>query len=188
VDLRLILPKTFVEPSVIAGAPFFFLGGPIRGGGDWQHKMTLLLSDKTGGDCIIASPCRYTEEHPLWKYRMNGEEGKFPRQLDWERFYLNEAGIYRKRGCIIFWLGCESREHPHPGPEPYAMDTRGELGEWRGRMMHEVVAFVVGAEDGFSGLSQIQRNFTQALNYEFRIENSLEKTAQAAIERINLLY
>jgi hypothetical protein len=117
---------------------------------------------------------------------MEGQEDKFPRQLDWERFYLNEAGIHRRRGCIIFWLGCESKELPHPGPEPYGMDTRGELGEWRGRMMHESVALVIGAEDNFYGLSQIERNFTQALNSKIRISDSLEATADSAIERINL--
>ncbi len=184
--MRLILPKTFVKPEEIGGAPFFFLAGPIRGGGDWQHKMSLVLDEKTGGDCIIANPSRYTDTHPLWKYRMSGQEDKFARQLDWERFYLDEAGIYRKRGCIIFWLGCEDKEKPHPGPEPYAMDTRGELGEWRGRMRHESVALVIGGEEKFFGLSQIQRNFTQSLGLVFHIENTLEATADAAIARINL--
>lgn len=184
--MKLILPKTFVESERIGGAPFFFLAGPIRGGGDWQHKMALILDEKTGGDCIIANPCRYTDTHPLWKYRMGGQEDKFPRQLDWERFYLDEAGIHRRRGCIIFWLPCESTAEPHPGPEPYAMDTRGELGEWRGRMRHESVSLVVGGEEKFFGLSQIQRNFTQALSWVFHLEISLEATADAAIEKINL--
>ena len=112
---------------------------------------------------------------------MERPEGSFNRQLDWERFYLQFASLRRNRGCIIFWLGCESKESPHPGPEPYAMDTRGELGEWRWRMRTEGARVVIGAESGFLGLSQIQRNFTWALGYDFPIYKTIEETAKAAV-------
>ncbi|HEV8666723.1 MAG TPA: hypothetical protein VN665_02640 [Candidatus Paceibacterota bacterium] len=67
------------------------------------------------------------------------------------------------------------------------MDTRGELGEWRGRMMSHNpsktygINVVIGAEPDFLGLSQIQRNYSQALGYEFPIFHSMESTAHAAI-------
>lgn len=60
------------------------------------------------------------------------------------------------------------------------MDTRGELGEWRWRMKTENARVVVGAEPEFLGLSQIQRNFSATLGYDFPIYDSIEKTARAA--------
>jgi hypothetical protein len=165
--------------------PLFFLAGPVRGGGDWQLAMSLALEElcKGVGGCFIASPDRYEPTHPLWKYRADGMETRFPRQLNWERYYIERAAKYYNPGCLVFWLGCESKEKPHPGPEPYAMDTRGELGEWRGRMMHDKsISLVIGAEEGFFGLSQIQRNFSQALGYEFPIYPTIEKTAEAAVK------
>lgn len=179
--MRLILPKTLAN-SEATGMPLFFLAGPIRGGGDWQHQACLELQKRFSSEFCVASPCRYTEQHPLWQYRADGIETRFNRQLDWERHYLYKAALGSYQGCILFWLPCESRAQPHPGPEPYAMDTRGELGEWRGRMMqNKNIRLVIGAEEGFLGLSQIRRNFNEALECEFPIYETLEQTIDAAI-------
>jgi hypothetical protein len=161
--------------------PLFFLAGPVRGGGDWQHQMCLLLKKrKLVEDCVIVCPCRWDQGHSLAPHFGGVQENTFARQLDWERHYLELAGLRLKSGCIIFWLGCESKEAPHPGPEPYGMDTRGELGEWRWRMKVENARVVIGADEDFFGLSQIQRNFSQALGYDFPIYQTLEETAKAA--------
>lgn len=64
------------------------------------------------------------------------------------------------------------------------MDTRGELGEWRGRMIYDqTLRVVIGAKEGFRGLSQIQRNFNEALGYEFPIFKTLSETVDAAIKK-----
>ena len=86
-------------------------------------------------------------------------------------------------GCLIFWLPCESKIYPRTGGEPYAMDTRGELGEWRGRLMNDPdLRIVIGAEPGFPGLSQISRNFSLATKSDFPIYGSLAETIAAAIK------
>jgi len=112
----------------------------------------------------------------------DGIPNAFVKQLSWERCYMEIAS---KQGCIIFWLPCEDRESTRSIIDgPYAMDTRGELGEWRGRMMcnkHNLIKVVVGADPEFPGLSQIQRNFNEAFNTVFPIYSSLGETVEAAV-------
>ena len=179
--MQIIVPKRFVFPTY----PLFFLAGPIRGGGDWQAQMyqvlKRLLPESTG---MVACPCRWGRdpEHPLAREFVKGNEERFPHQLDWERYYLERAAFDGEPGCIIFWLPLESKTNPHPGPEPYAMDTRGELGEWRGRMVLSRPRVVIGADPAFLGLSQIRRNFSAVTEYEFPIYPTMEETAHAAIK------
>ncbi len=175
--MRIIVPKHLVP---VAPRPLFFLAGPIRGGGDWQRPMCVALAQRAHNP-LIACPCRWPDDHPLAPSFTKGQLGVFPHQLDWEAHYLQEAATADKQGCIVFWLPCESKTAPHPGPEPYAMDTRGELGEWRWRMKTEGAKVVIGAEAEFPGLSQIQRNFSRALGRNFPIQPTLEATADAAI-------
>jgi len=181
--MRIILPKTLCEVDPLYG-PFFFLAGPIRGGGDWQRKCIDEISLRMP-HFYAALPCRYDQTHPLSSRRMPGVEDQFEHQLSWERRYLSLAAYGFEPaapGCLIFWLPCESRSNPRTGEGSYAMDTRGELGEWRGRMMsNHRLNVVVGAEAGFPGLSQIQRNFNEALNCDFPIYPTLERTVIAAI-------
>ncbi|MBI2109164.1 MAG: hypothetical protein HYT93_03225 [Parcubacteria group bacterium] len=177
--MKIILPKIFYGID-LAEEPLFFLAGPIRGGGDWQ-KETCVALQKHVPNCIIACPCRWSAKHPLSSYFTEGLDTVFERQTDWERYYLERAGTLNFAGGIIFWLPCESKKDPHPGPEPYAMDTRGELGEWRWRMKTENARVVVGAEEGFFGLSQMQRNFSKALGYDFPVYSSIEDTVEAAV-------
>lgn len=175
--MRMILPKTRAILRKEHG-PLFFLAGPVRGGGDWQWKAFHEIA-KYFPRFSAANPCRYAPEHPAWEYEAQGKKDAFDRQLTWERFYLEKAA---HTGCIIFYLPEECKTNPHPGPEPYGMDTRGELGEWRGRMMYgETKRVVIGAEPGFHGLSQIQRNFNKALKRNFKIHTSLEATIKAAV-------
>lgn len=173
----LILPKNLVEVPDIT--PLYFLAGPIRGGGDWQATAFQLLQKHDPG-CAIACPSRWDHTHPLFKNAVAGKANAFDRQLAWERYYLELAGIHHPRGCILFWLPLESETRPHPGPEPYAMDTRGELGEWRMRIKHEGARVVIGGERGFHGLSQIERNFSHIAGTSFVLYNDLESTIQAA--------
>jgi hypothetical protein len=183
--MQILLPKGFVDPTGpgMKDVPIFFLGGPVRGGGDWQSKMALMLADLVGGDCLIAIPARWRWEHPL-AHRIVPTDRKsdFPRQLNWERYYLNHAGYHPRPGCIVFWLAVQREPRPIEDG-PYAQDTYGELGEWRGRMMcNPSIRFVAGAEATFPGLSQIQRNFDMALGYDFPIRKTMEETAAAAMK------
>jgi len=113
---------------------------------------------------------------------MSGREDYFDRQLTWERYYLDLAAT---TGCLIFWLPSESQVNPRIGSDPYAMDTRGELGEWRGQLMHNPsLRVVVGADRGFPGLSQIQRNFSLATKSVFPIYETLAETVAAAVKKV----
>jgi hypothetical protein len=179
--MRLILPKTLCKIDPTYG-PLFFLAGLIRGGGDWQMECCIEIR-KCILNFYVALPCRYLENHPLMAFRLDGDEDCFDRQLTWERYYLEMAADF---GCLIFWLPREDRTNPRVGYEPYAMDTLGELGEWRGRLMYDSsLRIVIGAEPGFPGLSQIQRNFNLATRSEFPIYGTLDETVVAAVKKIS---
>lgn len=178
--MRIVLPKTLCEVDPNHG-PLFFLAGPGRGGGDWQFECCR-ESLKHLPNFYAALPCRYLPTHPLLTFHSPGVENYFDRQLTWERYYLELAGT---SGCIIFWLPYEDTADPRIGSEPYAMDTRGELGEWRGRLIYDRnLRVVVGAEKDFPGLSQIERNFRQALKLEFPIYSTLADTVAAAVKKV----
>lgn len=183
--MKVILPKGHSDIFRIWGTPVFFLAGPVVGGDDWQYRMCRLLQERVFGDFFVAIPCRYSADHPLQIFRAEETGQPFDRQLTWERYYLDCASQPSQPGCIIFWLPCESQVSPRSDGLPYAMDTRGELGEWRGRLMYNSrLSVVVGAEENFPGLSQIQRNFDQALGRDFPICGSMEETADAAVKMI----
>lgn len=189
--MQLLLPKTYVPVNEgdYADIPFYFLAGPVRGGGDWQAEMIEILTAlHDGEDFVVVNPCRYPSSHPLYMHRIEGDEDTFERQTDWERHYLGKiADPFFTRGCVIFWLACESKDEPREEDGPYARETYGELGEWRGRLMHDrTLRVVIGAEEGFPGLSQIRRNYGQALDQPsapFVLHSSMIETAQHAIQR-----
>lgn len=176
--MNVILPQTLVSTEVFDGNYLFFLAGPVQGGEDWQLRAYRLILNRIQNFHAII-PCRYKEPHPLVYRREGGIESHFVRQTTWERHYLNMAS---ERGCILFWLPCESKSEPRKDGQPYARDTYGELGEWRGRKMYNPgIRLVVGAEKDFPGLSQITQNFREALGPMFRIHSTLEETVEAAI-------
>jgi len=185
----LILPKTFVDLDRYPRAPLFFIAGPILGGGDHQHDVCILLGEKVP-DCIIATPCRYTAQHPLYKYRMLGDEHHFHRQAAYERYYLERAAKAkqegRRGGAILFNLSCESKTSPRKDGQPYGRDSYGELAEWRGQMMYDkALNVLVAADPHFPGLDQISYNFSAALGYEFPIFGSVDELTDVAATMVD---
>ena len=178
--MRIILPNNLTLRKYTYG-PVFFFAGPVKGGDDWQAKacdcMRVYLSE-----FYAVLPCRYPKQHPLRQYEVVDKEDHFERQALWERHYLELAA---RRGCIIFWLPCESKIDSRDDAGPYARDTYGELGEWRGRMMvDDKLKVVVGAEEDFPGLRTIKCNFDAALGGNFTIYSSMEDTVKAALAMI----
>jgi hypothetical protein len=167
----------------------FFLAGPILGGGDWHVAMSEMLMKRLGG-IIVVNPSRYDFSHTHYehhtflvretKYSQRvTPEIHFERQTDWERYYLDQAAGIWPTGCVIFWLA--EQKEPRGDGQPYAMDTRGEIGEWRGRMTHDWnLRVVVGAEKNFPGLSTIKRNFELALP-SFKIYDTMEEVVERAV-------
>jgi hypothetical protein len=176
--MKIILPKTLHDGE---SAPLFFLLGPIKGGGGWQERCCIELDKRLRHPFYVAVPCRWTAEHPLYSHRIGGDENRFQRQTPWERYYLANAA---RSGCIIAWLPCEDKNNPRADGQPYARDTYGEIGEWRGRLMHgRSLRFVIGAEEKFPGLDVMSRNFEWALGDSFKIHSTLEETITAAISK-----
>lgn len=185
-NVSLILPLHRPNIYVRRKEPFFYLAGPVLGGGDWHYNMIDLLSDKVGR-CIVANPSNYRSAHPLHPLRLKetAESQTFERQKLWERHYMLHAAKVARRGALIFWLPAENKRKPRDDGNPYAMDTRGEIGEWRGRLMHDRdLRVIVGAEEGFPGLPQILFDFQDALGSEFEILTSMEAVANAAAELV----
>jgi len=176
----IILPKAFPVLDGYMNEPLFFLAGPIKGGGDWQSAMTRLLRLRFG-DPIIANPRRYGEKHHLYKQRLEGPEDHFPDNLAWERWFLSQAAESWPSGVVIFWLPAESKDDPRRDGLPFAMDTRGEIGEWRGRLMsNRRLRVVMGADPDFPGLRAVKRNFEEAVP-GFKVHDSMsEAVADAA--------
>ncbi|MDD4931264.1 MAG: hypothetical protein PHG66_03950 [Candidatus Colwellbacteria bacterium] len=171
--MKIVLPKDIYN---VMEEPLFFIGGPIKGGGDWQSACCVEISRNIADFCA-AVPCRYSLNHRLYPYKVG--ERFFDRQLPWERYYLNQAA---HKGCVIFWLPTESVEYPRNDGFPYAMDTRGELGEWRGRLMYDKeLKVVIGAEKDFPGRDVMSRNFSEALGAPFPVYDTLEETVAEAV-------
>ena len=85
-------------------------------------------------------------------------------------------------GCLIFWLGLENRDDPHPGPEPYAMDTRRELGKFTALRDRLKARVVLGGDRQFYGLDVILNEFAYADGVEkFPFYESMSELVTAAI-------
>ncbi len=183
--MKIILPKEHVGLFDYGDLPLFFLAGPVLGGGDWQYSMCGEIRSQLGErDFLVAIPQRYNQNHFLRNFKVSGKTGVYEHQLDWERYYLYLASGH---GCIIFWLPEESKTNPRSDGLPYAMDTRGELGEWRGRLRNDhFLRIVVGGEKGFPGLDVIGRNFKAAIHPDFPIYKSIRETVSAALAKANI--
>lgn len=176
--MKVILPNDLCEINWTYG-PLFFLAGPIKGGKDWQFGAMFRISERIE-HFYVANPCRYEPGDPL---RCNVEKGEplFQNQTEWERHYLKLAAT--RRGCIIFWLPCESEEFPRTDRQPYARDTYGELGSWRTHLSYNPNWKVVfGAEEGFPGLSVFKKNLFADVGRVVPVYSTLEQTVTAAVQ------
>jgi hypothetical protein len=190
-----IFPKDLCGYEPAEHGPLFFLAGPLTGGDDWQSKMCEVLAAVIPTTFTVAFPYG-SDDRPRSDGALFSSFSVLPavtrtgRQLPWERYYLDmSAGVSPQKGvppavdgCIIFWLPGESQKYPKPSSSgPYAQDTRGELGEWRGRLMADhTLRVVVGADPEFPGLSTLERNFKLAVGESFQIHATMRDTALAA--------
>jgi len=199
--MKLLLPER--KDGQVIGYPinhergkrFYFLGGPIQGGDDWQAEAIKLLMQKDP-DCYIVCPCRYNDSDELYKFlwKPQGAPLLFQSQTKWERYYLHEAAIH---GCVIFWLPVESKTKPRKKEDgPYGRETYGELGRWSMSSACTItpnhhkffdpekpkhVNIAIGAEFEFPGLKQIQDNFNEDHQGRFLFHSSLEFTITEAV-------
>lgn len=182
--LKIIIPKTLCEIDPNYG-PIFFLAGPVRGGDDWQKRCCEKILELTP-HFYAAIPYYHSSEisFPLMKIAMEGTLNHFSRQLDWERHYLALAAKQSKQhGCIIFWLPEESKTNPRTDGA-YATDTRGEIARWSVELKYNpTYNVVVGAEQGFPGLSQIHRNFIADQGSDFPFYPTLTETVKIAVSK-----
>lgn len=178
--MRIIIPKTFCEIDPTYG-PVFFTGGPVRGGGDWQQKCCKIIQQHLK-QFYIAIPYYHNSEepYPLMTQAMLGKQNVFPRQVNWERFYMQQAAT---NGCLIFWLPEQSKTNPRPiSTGPYGRDSYGELGRWSAELKynpHYKIAF--GGEEGFSGIDLIRRNLLDDLKKDYPFFDNLPDLVSFAI-------
>jgi hypothetical protein len=104
----------------------------------------------------------------------------FDKRLNWERHYLKIAS---RQGAILAWLPNETQ---HDCEKVYGRDTRGELGEWRGRLVYDSsIKLVLGGEPGFDGIEMIKRNFL-AVSPDMKFYSTLEETCAEAARQARL--
>jgi len=191
--MPILVPKKIIPIIPTRLAPLIFLAGPIRGGGDWQHQMAIEVLKKCP-EAHIACPSRWTAEHPLAAHFVQPFSQAENRQLVWERHYMEQAAIDRHYsmsesgvpvpGCLVFWLGLENEDRPHPGPEPYAMDTRRELGKFTALVAMRKARVVLGGNRQFHGLDVILNEFADAANVgKFPFYEKMDLLAEAALAK-----
>lgn len=179
--MPIYLPRQIVPLIPTISSPLFFLAGPIRGGGDWQSRMAEHIIGREPS-ALIACPSRWDSKHRLARHFHQPFSNAENRQLVWERHYLKEAGLEPGvSGCVIFWLSLESVKHPHPGPEPYAMDTRREIGKFTAFAEMMSVRMVVGGDKDFHGLDVILFELREAVGKEFPFHETMEEVVDHAI-------
>ena len=179
--MPIYVPKRIVPLKPTIESPLLFLAGPIRGGGDWQSDMAEQIL-KQEPSANIACPSRWGGTHRLVRHFHQPFSQADNRQLVWERHYLKQAGIEQSvPGCIIFWLGRESTAKPHPGPEPYAMDTRREIGKFTAFAEMMNVRMVVGGDRSFHGLDVILFELSEAYGKPFLFYETMADVATNAL-------
>lgn len=178
--MPIYIPKHIVPVHPTINSPLFFLAGPIRGGGDWQSQMAETILDREPS-AHIACPSRWDRTHRLAHFFHQPFSQGDNRQLVWERHYLKQAGLEADvRGCVIFWLGLESVTKPHAGPEPYAMDTRREIGKFTAFAEMMKVRMVVGGDPHFFGLDVILFELGEATGKPFPFYQTMTKVVEHA--------
>ena len=179
--MPIYLPKPIVRLTPTFERPLLFLAGPIHGGGDWQAQMAeLLLKHEPGA--LIACPVRWDGAHRLAHHFYHPFAQAMNRQLVWERHYLKQAGLEPNvPGCVIFWLSFESTEDPHGGPEPYAMDTRREIGKFTAYAEMTSVRMVIGGDRRFYGLDVILFELNEAFGEPIPFYERMEDVAAQAV-------
>jgi hypothetical protein len=181
--MKLLIPKFWPDCSAFSNLPFFFIAGPVIGGGDWQIRMCWAINGLMNrGEFVAAIPCRWKPNHTLSPYFMRGDmfDG---RQTIWERILIQRAIKEALHGCALIYFAKQVELRPAEFGA-YARDSFGEVAELRGRMMHDpTLRVVVGADPEFdpNAISVMKCNFEDALGYDFPIYTSIADTAKAAV-------
>ncbi len=179
--MPIYVPKQIIPLTPTFESPLLFLAGPIRGGGDWQSYMAEHILDREPS-ALVACPSRWDNTHRLAHHFHQPFSQADNRQLVWERHYLKQAGLEPNvPGCVLFWLGLESADAPHPGPEPYAMDTRREIGKFTAFAEVMDTRIVVGGDRRFYGLDVILFELSKAVGRSFPFYETMAEVADNAI-------
>jgi hypothetical protein len=181
----------YVDLSKYFGIPVFFGAGPILGAPSWHRELFRELQ-RTVHSFILVLPLRVAADDELVPHHLIVDEGNvasFKRQLALERHYLKYCGeAFTKHpggGAILFNLCCEDQHNPRTDGNPYAMDTRRELGEWCVHLAYgcataDSVRICIAADPTFPGLSAIRYCYDEAWLAKFPIQHSLRGLARAA--------
>lgn len=181
--MNIYLPRQIDLITPTHESPLFFLVGPVHGGGDWQSRMVDCIGAQAP-NAHIACPTPWGVTHRLARYFVRSFCQASNRQLVWERHYIRQA-IREKNvpGCVIVWLPCESISSPRSGPEPYARDTRREVGKFTAYAELGLKPRVVfGGETEFLGLSVILFELRAAMGETFKFYESMTDLVDRALQ------
>lgn len=173
--------------AIPEGIPYFYLIGPVRGGGDWQHQMCLALA-RCVGECAIATPTRWQDSHPLAHYFVGAPSPRYERQRFWED-ELIELAQTRPRSCLVVYLPEEDQANPRAKQDgPYGRDTYREIGRFRGLMegmgprKRKKFPLAFGGSPNFSGINLLQHDIIVGTgNLQFPFRTSISATADQAM-------
>lgn len=186
--MKIICPKYDEDLFETPDVPYFYLVGPVLGGGDWQLDMCHALKERTD-ECYIVTPTRWTHEHSLSQYFVGTENASYPHQTSWEQKYIEHA-LQRRRSCLVCFLAAEDVLNRRHDGRPYGIDTFGELNYFRGKMENlppaERTSFplVIGGSSGFPHTNTLKKNLSYSYGQPFPFYGSISVTADRAIEMV----
>lgn len=183
--MKIVVPNSTVS---VFDNPCFFLAGPVAGARDWHSDFCVEIEKQLPGlDPIVFIPKSLSFLDNKLRSCSASSDFNFDSQLYWETHHLDlcSSGV-QARGCVIFWLEEESKKYPRDDGNPYAMETRREIGEFIGMTKtNRNLRFVVGAQAGFPGLITINSRLSSHL-IDFKCYRAVREIVSAAISKINI--
>ena len=197
-DIKIIPPGVKVDTK---DKRVYALVGPVSGTKDDWHLQMIIEIATRDDDCYIACPREYGEDHPLYKYRQDGQNGAFANLDAWERFYNFKS---LRHGCMVVHLAAPDPEYLCSG-KPYGVGTYGELGRWGSMAIRQSMNMTIGADADFPGLDRVHFNlyadwkhrYTDTIDTApsypplsplnpFRIYDTIPYTAEMAVNRARM--
>ncbi len=185
--MHIIRPKHHFDIR-LGEIPYFYLIGPVLGGGDWQHEMCLAL-ERVVGECVIAVPNRWTDDHPLAQYFVGNVSDEYESQTHWEQLYIEHA-IRSTKACLVAYLAGESVANPRSDGKPYGIDTYGEMNYFRGRMeswgprTRKLFPLVLGVDERYPYWKTLKKNIDHSYGGEYPYSSSVRALSIHAMEMV----
>lgn len=171
----LVLPRTEVS---LGKRKFFYLAGPVRGGGNWQ-KGAIAFLRKLFPEAYFGFPCGFRKIKHFQRSAVKGEQDQLLNDAGWRRAQMGEAALH---GCLIFWLGPQDKsEEEDFSKVPYGWRASREEAEWAFRLFYNrKLRIVIGVHHSFPGHDEIVENLRLLFGANFPVYARLPDLLKAA--------